>query len=551
MRRSRGVPTWQEELASLMDGGLQYDDGSPIDLTATSDSRSKISGFGSGSESKESVKDQVTGFIKSWGEMLMDLTMGCKDVVKQMVFVSDDGEDSFVVRKLRKPAAKVSKKLSFLNEYLPEDRDPVLAWPVILFVFLLALTVLSFSSDRDRSSVPVLKKLRVHPLGASRVERPDGRYLAYQELGVSADRARYSLIVPHSFLSSRLAGMVKCVIFLSVSVTFSDEITSELGIPGVKESLLEEYGVRLVSYDLPGFGESDPHRARNLSSSASDMIDLAAALGIVEKFWLLGYSSGSMHAWAAMRYFPDRIAGVAMVAPMINPYESSMTKEEVAKTWEQWPRKKKFMYFLARRWPSFLPFFYRRSFLSGNLEPLDQWMSVSLGEKDKLVITDPVFEGLYQRNVEESIRQQKAKPFVQEAALQVSNWGFNLPEFRMQKKCKTNGVLSWLMSMYSESECELIGFQRPIHIWQGMDDRVTPPSMTDYISRVIPEATVHRLPNEGHLSYFFLCDECHKQIFSSLFGEPKGPIELKEQTTETHKPDQPKTGLSDTCTTKE
>lgn len=81
------------------------------------------------------------------------------------------------------------------------------------------------------------------------------------------------------------------------------------GIPGVKESLLKDYGVRLVSYDLPGFGESDPHRGRNLSSSASDMIDLASALGIAEKFWLLGYSSGSMHVWSAMRYFPDRIAG--------------------------------------------------------------------------------------------------------------------------------------------------------------------------------------------------------------------------------------------------
>ncbi|CAE5966686.1 unnamed protein product [Arabidopsis arenosa] len=520
----RGVPTWQDELASLMDGGLQYD-GSPIDLTADTESRSKSLGFGSnsGSESVESLKDQVTGFIKSWGEMLLDLAIGCKDVVQQMVVT----EDSFVVRKLRKPAAKVSKKLSFLNDYLPEDRDPVHAWPVIFFVFLLALTALSFSSDHDRS-VPVLKKIRLHPTSASRVLLPDGRYLAYQELGVSADRARHSLIVPHSFLSSRLAG-----------------------IPGVKESLLKDYGVRLVSYDLPGFGESDPHRARNLSSSASDMIDLATALRIVDKFWLLGYSSGSVHVWAAMRYFPDQIAGVAMVAPMINPYEPSMTKEETAKTWEQWQRKRKFMYFLARRWPSLLPFSYRRSFLSGNLEPLDKWMSMSLGEKDKLVITDPVFEDLYQRNVEESVRQGTAKPFVEEAGLQVSNWGFSLPEFHMQKKCRTNGVLSWLMSMYSESECELIGFRKPIHIWQGMDDRVTPPSVTDYISRVIPEAYVHRLPNEGHFSYFYFCDECHKQIFSAIFGEPRGPVELLEQRTETHKPDHPNTGSSDTSTTKE
>lgn len=82
-----------------------------------------------------------------------------------------------------------------------------------------------------------------------------------------------------------------------------------LGIPGVKTSLLEEFGVRLITYDLPGFGESDPHPSRNLSSSAMDMVSLADALGISGKFWILGYSSGSMHAWASLRFIPERIAG--------------------------------------------------------------------------------------------------------------------------------------------------------------------------------------------------------------------------------------------------
>lgn len=130
----RGVPTWQEELASLMDGGVQYDDGSPIGQGSRSNSTpfgSEVDGSGSGSEPAESLKDQVKGFMKSWGEMLMDLAVGCKDVAQQTLV----SEDSVVVRKLRKPAAK----LSFLNEYLPEDRDPAHAWPVIFFVFLIAL----------------------------------------------------------------------------------------------------------------------------------------------------------------------------------------------------------------------------------------------------------------------------------------------------------------------------------------------------------------------------------------------------------------------------
>jgi len=138
MEEIRGVPTWQEELASLVDAGLRYD-GAPIDLTAATEIGSKRSGFvtadGSGSEPKETLKDQVTGFMKSWGEMLLELAKGCKDIVQQTVVT----DDSFLVRKLRKPAAKVSKKLSFLNEFLPEDRDPIHAWPVIFFVFLLAL----------------------------------------------------------------------------------------------------------------------------------------------------------------------------------------------------------------------------------------------------------------------------------------------------------------------------------------------------------------------------------------------------------------------------
>ena len=44
------------------------------------------------------------------------------------------------------------------------------------------------------------------------------------------------------------------------------------GILEIKMSLLEEFGVYSVSYDLPGFGESDPHPNRNSNSSA--LIDL-------------------------------------------------------------------------------------------------------------------------------------------------------------------------------------------------------------------------------------------------------------------------------------
>lgn len=74
-------------------------------------------------------------------------------------------------------------------------------------------------------------------------------------------------------------------------------------------------------------------------------------------------------------------SGAALFAPMMNPYEPGMTKEEMKRTWENWLPKRKFMYFLARRFPRFLSSFYRRTFLSGKLERIDKWLSVSLGKK--------------------------------------------------------------------------------------------------------------------------------------------------------------------------
>ncbi|KAA8516521.1 hypothetical protein F0562_016973 [Nyssa sinensis] len=455
MSEVRGSKTWADELASLVeDTGIRYNGdeigiSTPVFEIKRSETIVGESLEGQSPES-ESLTDQVKEFAKAWGELILELGKGCRDIVQQNFAT----EDSYVVQKLRGPMAKVSSKLRFLNEYLPEDRDPVHAWPVIFFVFLLAFAALNVNTKHD-SSVPLVKEVYIHPPSATLILLPDGRHMAYRELGVPGDRARFSLIAPHGFLSSRLAG-----------------------IPGVKESLLEQFGVCLVTYDLPGFGESDPHTNRNLNSSAMDMLYLANTIGINDKFWVLGYSSGAMHAWAALKYIPDRIAGMltfsfikstkaqAMLAPMVNPYESSMTKEEISRTWEKWVRRRKLMYYLARRFPKFLSYFYRRSFLSGKHGQVDKWLSLSLGNRDKGLLEEPRFEEFWHRDVEESVRQRNIKPFIEEAVLQVSNWGFSLADLEVQKKCLGKGILPWLKFIYSQAECELTGFLGPVHIWQ-------------------------------------------------------------------------------------
>jgi hypothetical protein len=49
---------------------------------------------------------------------------------------------------------------------------------------------------------------------------------------------------------------------------------------------------------------------------------------------------------------------------------------------------------------------------------------------------------------------------------------------------------------------------------------------------MVPGATVHKLLDEGHFSYFCFCDECHRQIFSTLFGTPQGPMDPAPESVE-------------------
>ena len=66
-----------------------------------------------------------------------------------------------------------------------------------------------------------------------------------------------------------------------------------------------------------------------------------------------------------------------------------------------------------------------------------------------------------------------------------------------------------------------------------MDDKVVPPLMTDFVHRVLPGAAVHKLPYEGHFTYLYFCDECHRQIFTTLFGTPQGPLNYAIQVNDT------------------
>ena len=71
--------------------------------------------------------------------------------------------------------------------------------------------------------------------------------------------------------------------------------------------------VRLVTVDRPGYGGSDPLPGRPKAGWASDVAELAEALGI-DRFGLIGWSGGASYAAAVAAALPDRLTGVCLVS---------------------------------------------------------------------------------------------------------------------------------------------------------------------------------------------------------------------------------------------
>uniref|UniRef100_A0A1S3YA51 AB hydrolase-1 domain-containing protein n=1 Tax=Nicotiana tabacum TaxID=4097 RepID=A0A1S3YA51_TOBAC len=127
-----------------------------------------------------------------------------------------------------------------------------------------------------------------------RIKLRDGRHLAYEEHGVPKETAKYKVIYAHSFGSCRYDAAVAPL------------------------ETLEELGAYVVSFDRPGYGESDPDPERTIQTTALDMEELADQLGLGPKFYVMGFSMGGQSVWGCLKYIPNRLAGVALVAPVVN-----------------------------------------------------------------------------------------------------------------------------------------------------------------------------------------------------------------------------------------
>ncbi|MEV7013604.1 alpha/beta hydrolase [Streptosporangium sp. NPDC051022] len=85
--------------------------------------------------------------------------------------------------------------------------------------------------------------------------------------------------------------------------------------PSPRATVLYRLGVRLITYDRPGYGLSDRRIGRNVADVAEDMAAIADALGI-GSFAVLGRSGGAPHALACAALLPERTTRVAALVPL-------------------------------------------------------------------------------------------------------------------------------------------------------------------------------------------------------------------------------------------
>ena len=111
------------------------------------------------------------------------------------------------------------------------------------------------------------------------VALPDSRRLAYAEWGDANG---------------------KCVFF------FHGTPHSRLWCPD--EAVTRAAQVRLVTVDRPGIGRSDVLRSRTFGDWPADVVALADTIG-VERFAVLGWSSGGPYAAACAALIPGRLTG--------------------------------------------------------------------------------------------------------------------------------------------------------------------------------------------------------------------------------------------------
>jgi pimeloyl-ACP methyl ester carboxylesterase len=232
--------------------------------------------------------------------------------------------------------------------------------------------------------------------------------------------------------------------------------------PRPRTSVLYRLGVRLISYDRPGYGGSSRHLDRAVADAAGDVQAIAKFLNLGE-FSVVGRSGGGPHALACAAQLDEVRSAAVLVglAPSdaagldwFGGMAKSNVREYTAADSEPGQVENRLMATAAR--------------IRANPESLLQTLSPELAPPDRRVVNDV------------AIRRQLAETYAE--ALRVS----------------ADGWIDDVIALRRPWGFDLSVIKAPVLLWHGADDVFAPVEHTRWLATQIPDAKVDVRSGTAH-----------------------------------------------------
>ncbi len=295
---------------------------------------------------------------------------------------------------------------------------------------------------------------------AKTIATPDGRTLAYLEVG---DPQGSLVIHNHGGPSSRL----EASLFATAAL---------------------EHRLRLVCVDRPGMGRSSPQKARSYAGWADDMVTVANALGH-DKFGVTGWSEGGPWALAAAAYIdPARLRHVSSIAGgSYGAFGDNSAKQFLS---------------AADALGGFLALHFKPGFRL-------MYASIEL--------TVDHFRTSYLKALLKAVNDYDQR-ILQQPACATALCDAGAECFAQGSE----GLVADSELLYRKWAFDVSRIERPVHMWQGLDDRLVPDAINHQVAQAMPGAVWHPVPGAGHFVAVGAADEIFG-IAAAELGAARSP----------------------------
>ena len=240
-----------------------------------------------------------------------------------------------------------------------------------------------------------------------------------------------------------------------------------------------QQGIRLMSYDRPGYGGSTPQPGRTVADCAADVRSIAEALG-VERLAVWGASGGGPHALACAALLPDLVVAVTALCS-IAPYGaggldyfSGMGKDNVddIRLYLRDPS--------AARVKSYQD---RLDLLNLSPDQLTEGWKSLLSPVDAAAVSDDVAAWLVQGFQDGLAISDEG--WWEDGAAHLAPWAFDLDTISI-----------------------------PVQVWHGRQDQFVPVQHGEWLAAHVPGAEALISDVDGHLTLFGKIPEVHRWLAS-------------------------------------